>query len=770
MGSANEQHAFNDAKTFTNKTFTNKTDDDAFLGLLENASSVEIEGDVSIVEEAASQVLKEVNGALFPKNQNTDTQFRSATKAEDDQSDLNIDDLNIDLNREFVELLDSCYNGTFVELNALSLEPGWSMYRTLWYSFRVNARIDVTELLPTTDLPYAAILMFRFVLCDAIKTGFCNPFVKNPVDNNSTVIAMSPATPRSIVGMVDLASSTIFSPWVLPRNTQIVAETDELIVEDVEIQFTVPITTPIGLYRLVLHTMVVLETNDTYASTVRRLDTAAKADVPILKIQEEPQILEMTPSLRVFMFVLIAIYDAIVLMMLASLYKYRSHPAVQLAQGSFLAALLVAALVGGTFTFTFMPEEDWYCVAWGPLIIFPFTLMGAILVARLWRVYVTLSGAIQIGRNTRASNPDLLRRRSSMRITQIVDVGSWNLLDKVVGVLSFFAKLPLLTKCFGKTLDPQRHKSTFRRTATEVESTQLVIFLVLPQVLLQTIGNAAYTPSLELVMEDSNRIGRYFCTRNWDWVQMIGLFLAAMMYALATVMAWKGRELPSIFNEKDAIFNTATVAALFLLINIMVVEMIEDPASSPDTSAFFRCVTLLGIATLVIFNLVFPKIRRASKGEKIVVGKLLRAYGNVEEESGSAVVSSELSQKSSIIARAPIVLRRNEALPQSLEMQIHQLHGLLRMASEKCAYGRSLSTTEWEQMSRQVAKLKTSLDCVSLDWNEDDEPQGDAGTPNTNIFSRSPVESATDTRADCDSGDQVPDGQLSAPNEKETTE
>ena len=275
----------------------------------------------------------------------------------------------------------------------------------------------------------------------------------------------------------------------------------------------------------------------------------------------------MTPSLEIYIYCLIGLYDLVVLIMLAFLFRHREHQAIQLAQGSFLACLLVAALVGGTFTFTFIPEKSWYCMCRGPLVLFPFTLMGAILVARLWRVYVTLSGVMQLGRNNdRKSSVGNARLN---RLSQIVDYGSWNMLHRTVSVLSFLAKIRLPTFVRSKQKATNNAVSHFRQTATGAESAQLVVFLMIPQLLLQTIGLAVYAPSLEFVVGDSGFVGRYFCTRSFDWVYGTGFLIAALTYGLAVIMAWQGRDFPSIFNEKDAICNTGAIAAVVITVSFV---------------------------------------------------------------------------------------------------------------------------------------------------------------------------------------------------------
>ena len=79
---------------------------------------------------------------------------------------------------------------------------------------------------------------------------------------------------------------------------------------------------------------------------------------------------------------------------------------------------------------------------------------------------------------------------------------------------------------------------------------------------------------------------------------------------------------------------------------------------------------------------------RARRGEKIVVGKLLKAYGNMDEDSDSTISSEKGGQpQKTFLAGSPIVVGKNDALPQGIEMQIHQLYTLLRIISEKWYVG-----------------------------------------------------------------------------------
>mmetsp|Transcript_27172 Transcript_27172/g.56932 ORF Transcript_27172/g.56932 Transcript_27172/m.56932 type:complete len:105 (-) Transcript_27172:788-1102(-) len=100
--------------------------------------------------------------------------------------------------------------------------------------------------------------------------------------------------------------------------------------------------------------------------------------------------------------------------------------------------------------------------------------------------------------------------------------------------------------------------------------------------------------------------------------------------------------------------------------------------------AFLRVMTFIGIATLVIVYLVWPKLRRAMKGENVVVGNLLRAYGNASGLSADSNIEIEDTHKTALhLSGAPIIVKKDSPLPREIEGEIHQLKSLLQTVSDK---------------------------------------------------------------------------------------
>jgi len=525
-----------------------------------------------------------------------------------------------------VDLLEECFNGTNLQVRGLDLLEGSAAYREKWYTFGVSLQMNTGDAIAGNGPLHVQGIFVRFIMCNVLNMGFCNAVVETPSSINTTVLPISSNSTILLNGVVDSEQKMVFSSWAEPEISFVDGFTVE--VEDFEAKFQIPRETPPGLYRFVFHAVLIADGEDTTttiddvkvdaagsgdrnesgtgdvkvepessvdsssvennnAALTIRLDISAQSQEQIISVEDPPKTLEMSKTIKILIYVLIALYDVGASFVLCELIRFRKHNAVRLAQGSFLAVLTGASIVGCSFTFTYMPEQDWYCSARGFLVLLPFTMIGAILVARLWRVYVTLNGAMALGKSSKVGQ--------SARMGSQTGIRRFDLLQKIVDFLTWIAQVPLLpylvnlcTKKKPETRHHRRASSHLRKTASAAETAQLVIFLVLPQVILQGVGLIIYTPKLELSLNETEQVGRYFCDEKWSWVSITGFFLAAIIYAFSILLAWQGRHLPSAFNEKDAIFQSGCIAAVLIMINVVVVEMTDNETTSPDSSVRIR--------------------------------------------------------------------------------------------------------------------------------------------------------------------------------------
>jgi hypothetical protein len=87
---------------------------------------------------------------------------------------------------------------------------------------------------------------------------------------------------------------------------------------------------------------------------------------------------------------------------------------------------------------------------------------------------------------------------------------------------------------------------------------------------------------LEIQLSTLGNVGRVVCSDVDKWVFVTGTGYASFVFLLAVLMAWFSRDLPSAFNEKDQIFNAATIACIVTAMSLGLGEVIDEPTTAPD--------------------------------------------------------------------------------------------------------------------------------------------------------------------------------------------
>eukprot|EP00549_Striatella_unipunctata_P008484 CAMPEP_0118688700 /NCGR_PEP_ID=MMETSP0800-20121206/9067_1 /TAXON_ID=210618 ORGANISM="Striatella unipunctata, Strain CCMP2910" /NCGR_SAMPLE_ID=MMETSP0800 /ASSEMBLY_ACC=CAM_ASM_000638 /LENGTH=464 /DNA_ID=CAMNT_0006585991 /DNA_START=162 /DNA_END=1557 /DNA_ORIENTATION=+ len=88
-------------------------------------------------------------------------------------------------------------------------------------------------------------------------------------------------------------------------------------------------------------------------------------------------------------------------------------------------------------------------------------------------------------------------------------------------------------------------------------------------------------------------------------------------------MAWLSSELPSVFNEREAIFNASWINLFVIITGIALMVSTRDPTTLPDVLVGLYAGMVLAIVLTTCRLLLVPKIKRVKSGEKVVVSKLL---------------------------------------------------------------------------------------------------------------------------------------------------
>jgi 7 transmembrane sweet-taste receptor of 3 GCPR len=242
-----------------------------------------------------------------------------------------------------------------------------------------------------------------------------------------------------------------------------------------------------------------------------------------------------------------------------------------------------------------MPEINSYCFLRGLLVDLPAATSAAILLARCWRVHVTLCNANTFGRSARTAT----RSGRQFCRSEPIPFGLYT-----VDALTFLVKLPgrigklfttiastnpwkvssadaAATTTTTTTPSPRSRSLSLRQTATAAETASLSVLLAMPELVLQVLGITLAEPRLELQYDDKAEIGRYTCQSDTRWVQKAGLVWMGVLLVTAVTVAWAGRDLPQAFNEKTAIFNTASICAVILLVSLVFTGITDDPQTAP---------------------------------------------------------------------------------------------------------------------------------------------------------------------------------------------
>jgi hypothetical protein len=219
------------------------------------------------------------------------------------------------------------------------------------------------------------------------------------------------------------------------------------------------------------------------------------------------------------------------------------------------------------------------------------------------------------------------------------------------------SRLEIYFKVFDCMAGSMSSQNKFRKVVTVKQTCTLIFVLIFPQVVLQVAASVVVAGDVVIEYSTLGNVGREVCDSKYEWVLMAGTIYITFLSLLAVMMAWFSRDLPSAFNEKDQIFNVATISAIMTGTALGLGEVIDEPTTTPDAEVclalssprlgsevtFFGAVSsycclllLLLLFQLILFALVsigisgslllliiWPKVSRVLRGEICVVSTML---------------------------------------------------------------------------------------------------------------------------------------------------
>jgi 7 transmembrane sweet-taste receptor of 3 GCPR len=381
-----------------------------------------------------------------------------------------------------------------------------------------------------------------------------------------------------------------------------------------------------------------------------------------------------------------------------------------------LSGLAVSSCVTILMSCLLMPINDYFCKLDGLLLI-PATLSPVILVGRLWRVQTTLAVAHSLGRGVANLTSSADGSGNTSKFSSIGQQTRTSLSKMSKKSEEWVMKFLTLLACSVCVQDLERRRSlpsqrrstsSLRRTTTRKETILLIFFLTLPQILVQTVDIVYNWGKAGLTKDYSDDLSeaREYC---WSetWVAFFGPGYLATMFVIAMYVAWCSRHLPSVFNEKDAVFKAGFVNGVIVIVITVGLSFSDIPQVSPSLTVSFMVIRTVGVSLLTAWFVIMPKIRRVHGGETVVVTNILRDMNGVissslsseEDEfrraSQEAAAASKISSTGAItntslssgtrkrVTHSKMILKFDEPIPKKMERQLYQLSGLAEAVTDR---------------------------------------------------------------------------------------
>ena len=455
------------------------------------------------------------------------------------------------------------------------------------------------------------------------------------------------------------------------------------------------------------------------------MDMANSLSEGIVEFTEQKLILENSKTFIISSMVFSALYGLVLIAMMLYIIQKRNHQVMKMAQAPFLAVQVLCGAIIIASLFVYLPVRDEFCMWTGMLTHVPLTILAATLVGRLWRVYSIVSVAMAIGTNKGEGRKQFDGKTTMACLRSLANFH-----------LVFYGKLP------------SARRYTLRTTIGARDLSRLIFVLTLPQFILQLVGILASPRGVDIVFADEGFIGRTTCETSR--VGAFGSIYVALMFLFLLYVSWVAKELPSMFNEKTAVFNTAAFNAALAFGVVILASIADTETASPDIISFVWMAMTTGIVSTIIWSIIWPKVWKVYKDEKIVVSNLLSGdrkssnnqQGNLptyaqgsmathNHQDGSSAthqnVAGRVRLNKDLSGTAPHrrhkVLKIDEPPPRQIEARAIDLKHTLEKFTNASFGGNQIPLDDWEELMAAVELLHDSLDNLEFSWTKDDEKE-----------------------------------------------
>lgn len=308
--------------------------------------------------------------------------------------------------------------------------------------------------------------------------------------------------------------------------------------------------------------------------------------------EEDLLVLPNSRSFQIAFAVLLGIIVLFRLLLFLSIIFHRKETILQLGQSSVLAVFVLAGAFCVGSCYLLMPLNDMFCLLREPFVLTPLTLMGNILLGRLWRINMVMSPVLTVGKQSEHQS-DYLKTR---------------LMDFLTILSDYEMMLEDMIKCRWKSAGSarKRKRSSIRQKIPIQQLVWLIVLLQTPQLVMQicnlAVPHLQSTQQLHSLAEGvAQPVCRHSCGAFPSW---IGITLCAIPYLVTIFLSLHSQHLPSVFNEADAVRQSCKVFFLVLCI--------AGPAyalsDSLDAQTYLLSCIIFGLASPPCWFIVVSKL------------------------------------------------------------------------------------------------------------------------------------------------------------------
>ena len=381
----------------------------------------------------------------------------------------------------------------------------------------------------------------------------------------------------------------------------------------------------------------------------------------------------------------------------ACILRYREHKVMQLSQWPLLATMTFVAALASLSTISAIPFSHTICLIHSVLVTLPVTMVGCILLAKVWRIYCILAPAMSIGsRLTQKHSADLSRmelfKNSFLKSVEDTLMESLRVLSEFNPFFCYKCLykretsceelLPPSSPCLGinsycccrkkeqndRSSSQTHAKRRFRNSISLSQVFWLTGVLMIPQLIMQICHLTVPQLRLYAVNVYDPAIGQGQCacvslkSPPDTWIipisdvstsyghssNYIGGIISVLPYLVACLVAYFARKLPSLFNETSQIFRATGITILVYAIGFPLMALTSSGVdSSPDANLFIRMIMVHTTVLSPCYIIVVSKLRLIWSSQNIVVSQLLSSKRNVsmDHSTNSLEQSGETSIK-----------------------------------------------------------------------------------------------------------------------------